>query len=331
MSELVSIVCTTYNEEKLIAKTLESFLAQQLNGMRSEILVVDGMSTDDTRKIVNEYSRKYTNVKLIDNTERKNPFGRNKGVTESKGNYIALLGAHTIYDSDYVKICIEELKRTNSIGVSGKVLIAFEKNTPESELCELVLSSKFGVSGESFRTVSEGYTSMINYPVFKKEVFEEVGLYDTALHRNQDNDFNSRILAKGYKLYNTWKTECRYYPSETLSGTLAYSYRNGFWNAKTIIKNPEILMVHHYVPFIFVMTLLVLLVTGLITSVYKIFLPLQIFLLVLLLHISVGYSFSFRIKKYRTLKNILILPFLFFAFHFSYGWGTLSGFFTKKI
>lgn len=331
MNTLVSIVCPIYNEEKLIAKTLDSFLAQELNGMQSEILIVDGMSTDDTRKILYEYCQKFPNVQLIDNTERKNPFGRNLGVKNSKGQYVALLGAHTVYNSDYIKICIEELHRTNSIGVSGRVLTAFEKNTTETELCELILTSKFGVSGESFRTVNEGYTSMINYPVFKREVFEKVGLYNTALHRNQDNDFNSRILANGYKLYNTWKTECRYYPSDTLRGTFLYAFHNGFWNGKTIKKNPHVLMIHHYVPLIFVITLLALLVIGIITSTYKIFLLLQIFFLVILFHLLVGYSFSFRIKKYRTFKNIFTLPFVFFIFHFSYGWGTLKGFFTKQI
>ena len=74
MDNLISIVCTVYNEEKLIAKTLESFLSQELNGMESEILIVDGMSEDNTREIVKSYNVKYPRIKLLDNPERKNPF-----------------------------------------------------------------------------------------------------------------------------------------------------------------------------------------------------------------------------------------------------------------
>lgn len=329
MNNLVSIVCTTYNEEKLIAKTLESFLSQELHGIESEILIVDGMSEDRTREIVKSYRKKFSKIRLLDNIERKNPFGRNIGINDAKGNYIALLGGHTIYELDYVKVCIEEIERTESIGVGGKVVTAIENNSQEGELCELILTSKFGVSGDSFRTVKEGYTSMINYPVFKREVFDSVGLYETTLHRNQDNDFNTRVIAKGFKLYNTWKTECKYYPSDTLQGTLSYAYKNGFWNAKSMIRKPETMMVHHYIPFIFVVTLIVLISSGLAGLFLKFNLPLKLLLFVILLHLLTGFLFAFRIKKYRTFKNILSLPFLFFAFHFSYGWGTFKGFFTK--
>lgn len=329
MDNLVSIVCTTYNEEKLISKTLESFLSQELNGIEAEILVVDGMSEDRTREIVKSYSEKYPRIKLLDNPERKNPYGRNKGIKEAQGNFIALLGAHTIYDSDYLKVCVAEIERTESIGAGGKVVTEIDNNSVGGQLCELILSSKFGVSEKSFRTVKEGYTSMINYPVFKKAVFDAVGFYDTSLHRNQDNDFNTRVITKGFKLYNTWKTGCKYYPSDTLKGTFSYAYKNGFWNAKSMIHKPESMMVHHYVPFIFVSVLLIMTAVSFAGLFVKFYLPLLIICIVICLHLVIGFIFSTRIKKYRTLTNILSLPFLFFAFHFSYGWGTLKGFFIK--
>lgn len=332
MSSLISIVCTTYNEEELISKTLDSFLSQELSGMKLEIIVVDGMSDDNTREIVNSYTKKFNNIRLVDNTERKNPFGRNAGVREAKGEYIALLGAHTVYDSDYIKVCIEEMERTGSAGVSGKVVTTIENDTAEAQQCELILSSKFGVSSESFRTVREGYTTMINFPVFKKEVFESVGLYDTTLHRNQDNDFNTRVASKGYKLYNTWRTECRYFPSATLMEMFSYAYKNGFWNAKSIMDKPDTMKAHHYMPFIFVWCLIVLAGLSIILGILlKSFFPFLVLLFAIALHLTIGFAFALGIKKYRSIKNILSLPFLFFAFHFSYGWGTLKGFFKNKV
>ncbi len=330
--KLVSIVCTTFNEERLIGKTIESFLSQSLGTMNLEIIIVDGMSEDNTRRIVSSYIENFPNIKLIDNQNRKNPFGRNIGVNAAKGNYIALLGAHTVYDSDYIRVCLEEMLRTESIGVSGKVIIAAEGNSTEAQLCELILSNKFGVSGSSFRTVKEGYTSMVNFPVFKKEVFEEVGLYDTSFHRNQDNDFNARVVAKGHKLYNTWKTKCKYYPPHTLKKTFSYAYNNGLWNAKSILEKPETMKIHHYVPFIFVWSLIVLAaLTVLLGFLLKSYFPFMLLLFVICLHLTIGFIFSLGIKKNRNLKNIFTLPFLFFAFHFSYGWGTLKGFFTNKV
>ncbi|MBS1494872.1 MAG: glycosyltransferase family 2 protein [Bacteroidetes bacterium] len=328
---LVSIVCTTYNEEKLIAKTLDSFLSQQLDNMQLEIFVVDGRSEDKTREIIKSYETQNSRIKLIDNPERKNPFGRNIGIQESNGNYIAILGAHTIYKNDYIKTCIAEMERTGSAGVSGKVVTSIEKDSNGGELCELILTSKFGVSGESFRTVKEGYTSMVNFPVFKREVFEEVGLYDTELHRNQDNDLNNRIMNAGYKLYNTWKTECYYYPEDTLKGLYKYSYRNGFWNAKSLLENPESMKLHHYIPFAFVVTIIIMTVFAILGLLINSGLQLVLLAGAIGVHLFAGLLFSVTIKKYKSLKNILSLPFLFFAFHFSYGWGTLRGLFSKTI
>ncbi len=330
MNGLVSIVCVTYNEERLIDKTIESFLAQDLNGLDLEIIVVDGNSEDSTRKKVEAYTKRFSNIRLVNNSERKNQFGRNIGVKESKGDYIAILGAHTIYAKDYVRVCIEEMQKTDSIGVSGKVITTIDSNSNEGQLCELILTNKFGVSGESFRTVKEGYTSMVNYPVFKKEIFEKIGLYNTTFHRNQDNDFNSRVIEAGFKLYNTWKTECRYYPSDTLVGIFSYAYKNGFWNGISLKLKPDTMMVHHYVPFIFVLTLLLLIATSVTGGFIKTYFPISLLFLVIALHFFTGFIFALGIKKHKTIKNILALPFLFFAFHISYGWGTLKGLLTKS-
>ena len=326
MKNLISIICTTYNEEKLIAKTLESFINQEKDGFDTEILVVDGFSIDSTREIVKSYCEKYSNVKLIDNPERKNPFGRNLGVQNANGNYIALMGGHTVYKNDYLKTCLEEMKIKNADGVGGKVITCACENTSEAQIIELLLTSKFGVSASSFRTIKEGFTNMINFPVFKKEVFEKVGVYDTRLIRNQDNDFNARAEEAGFKLYSTWKTECYYYPDDTFQRTLYYAYRNGFWNAKSFLKNSAGLKLYHYAPFFFVTALIFF---G-ILSFFSVFFFILFFGL-FFLHLLSGFIFAMQIKKYKSIKNILSLPFLFFAFHFSYGWGTLKGFFSNKI
>ncbi|MBS1515388.1 MAG: glycosyltransferase family 2 protein [Bacteroidetes bacterium] len=334
MTETVSIICVTYNEEKLIARTIESFIRQETNGMQIEILIIDGFSEDGTRDIVNSYTKKFPNIRLIDNPDRKNPYGRNIGLCEAKGNYIALLGAHTIYESNYIRICIDEIKKTNSIGVSGKVITSFESDGSEAQLCELILTSPFGVSGKSFRTIEEGYTSMVNFPVYRRRVIDEIGFYDTALLRNQDNDFNRRIIEKGFKLYCTWKTSCKYFPSDSLKQIFSYANRNGYWNAKSLSVAPKSMMMHHFIPLLFVTAVLLFAADSVVGFFLGSVIPLIIFLLIIFTHLLTGFFFALKIKKFKSARNIFALPFLFFAFHFSYGFGTLKGLFTpmpKKI
>lgn len=58
---LLSIVCPTYNHERFVAQTLDSFLAQQTN-FPFEIVINDDCSTDGTAAIVSEYAKRYPNI-----------------------------------------------------------------------------------------------------------------------------------------------------------------------------------------------------------------------------------------------------------------------------
>lgn len=94
MSILVSIDCITYNHEKYIADTIESFLMQKTD-FKFEILIHDDASTDKTADIVRQYEKKYPNiVKPIYQTENQYSKGVKKinykfNFTRAKGNYVA--------------------------------------------------------------------------------------------------------------------------------------------------------------------------------------------------------------------------------------------------
>ncbi len=327
--DFISIVCPTFNEEEHIRETIETFLKQRLNHISLEILIVDGMSTDKTREIVSEYSKIHPNLKLLDNPHRKTPFAFNIGIHHAAGNYIAILGAHSSYDIDYLQVCFDELNRTNSVGCSGKARLNLKADTLESKLVKCLQESSFGVSAGSFKTLKEGYTTIINFPLYKKETLIEIGGYDTSLHRNQDNDLNQRLFEKGYLLYHTFKTGSDYTPPNTFSKLFRYAYTNGFWNAKSLLRKPKSMKIHHLVPFVFVSSLLLLTLIG-ISGYLTHFVYLEYcFLmagLVLVLHFSAGIIFSFKIYLQEQNLLALLLPIYFFCFHFCYGWGTLNGF-----
>lgn len=330
--DIISIVCPTYNEEKHILKSMETFLNQKLNNISLEILIVDGMSTDRTRQIVSQYILTHPNLKLLDNPDRKTPYAFNIGLKNATGNYIAILGAHSYYDEDYLQTCYDELIRTNSVGCSGKVRLNIEADTTESKLVKWLQESTFGVSSGSFKTLQEGYTTIINFPVYKKEVILEIGGYDTSLHRNQDNDLNQRLFEKGYQLYHTVKTGSDYTPPDTLKKLFRYAYKNGFWNAKSMVRKPKSMKLHHIIPFIFVCSLILSFSLGTIGYLFH-FVFLIYFLLlgsvILFLHITTGIIFSLKIGVKEKNVFALLLPLFFVMFHFCYGWGTINGFLHK--
>jgi succinoglycan biosynthesis protein ExoA len=330
--ELISIVCPTLNEGRHIHKTIGSFLAQKSDSIDIEVLIVDGMSEDNTREVVKEFEKPHSNVHLVDNVQRKTPYAFNKGIARARGNYVAILGAHCYYDPDYLQTCYNELIKTGSAGCAGRVRLKVNGSTIESRLVKWIQESEFGVSSGSFKSVREGYTTMINFPVYRKSVLLEVGGYDTTLHRNQDNDLNQRVADKGYKLYHTWKTGVDYLPPDSLNKLLKYGYKNGFWNAKSMLRKPRSMKLHHKVPLIFVSALIISFALGLtgylLNNRYLEYLVVP-GITALILHLLAGFMFSCKIAVREKSFYALCLPVLFLSFHIAYGWGSVMGFLKK--
>src|SRR5205814_10574492 len=179
------------------------------------------------------------------------PFAFNLGLSEARGEYVCILGAHTVYDKDYISVCLSELLAQGAVGCGGRVITQPASDPLEARLARWVLSHPFGSSRKSFRTQPEGFADSVNYPVMLKKALVEVGRYDEELARNQDNDMNQKLRARGHKLYCTWKTHCIYHPKDRLLDLFQYAYRNGFWNVLSFKRNLFSLGIHHLVPFFF--------------------------------------------------------------------------------
>ncbi len=144
-------------------------------------------------------------------------------------------------------------------------------------------------------------------------------------------DMNQRLLDAGNKLYCTWKTKCWYRPPATLQGLFAYGFKSGFWNAKSVMVHARSMRLHHLIPFFFISSILLSAVFGLLEfGIFGTTYFLSLLGSIVSLHLLIGLLFAIRSLKYEYDGGKILLPFLFFAFHFSYGWGTLRGFLKGK-
>ena len=80
---MISVVCPIYNEEQFIAGCIKSILAQDYPKDDMEVILVDGMSKDGTRVIVQQYAKKYPFIRLVDNPHRVVPHAMNIGLLQS--------------------------------------------------------------------------------------------------------------------------------------------------------------------------------------------------------------------------------------------------------
>lgn len=317
----VSVVMPVYNEEKHIDRCLRSLLMQTYPLERTEWLLVDGGSTDGTVERIRQYANK-VNVRLLHNEKRLVTYALNIGIGEAVGDYIIRMDAHAEYAADYIERCVDCLMRVDADNVGGLAETVGEGyiGSANAEL----LSSKFGVGNSGFRTNAEsGYTDTVPFGAFRREIFERVGLFDPELPRSEDNDFNSRIRASGGKVYLSTDIHFIYYCRSTVRGLLDQGIKNGNALFLTLRKNPSAMSLRHYVPFLFVLSLIALPLLSLWAPIFGWMLLAEV-----LLYLSLDMYFSlFKGSREYFFYKFLMYP----LFHICYGIGSLLGAFGIKL
>ena len=105
----VSVILPIRNEKKHIVKCLDSILSQDYPKDKLEILAVDGISEDGTRRILEDYSRIYDNFRMIDNPGKIVPKALNMGINEARGEIVIRIDAHSTYEENYIRKCVKYL------------------------------------------------------------------------------------------------------------------------------------------------------------------------------------------------------------------------------
>lgn len=321
---MVSVVMPVYNEEKYIEHCIFSLLKQDYPKQQMEWIFVDGCSNDKTKQIIEGFMFQYPDlIKMYNNPNKTVPYAMNIGIEVSTGNYIIRLDAHSEYENDYISKCVYYLDTTDADNVGGVAetkSIGFVGNA-----IALMLSSKFGVGNSQFRTNGKsGYVDTVPFGAFRREVFQKYGLYDERLTRNQDNEMNYRIRKNGGKIYMSEDIRLVYYCRNSISGIANMAMKNGKWNVITMGLCPGAMGIRHFIPFIFLLSLIIV-------PILTIFIPIIGYLFILEIGLYMLLNLIFSIKAATKFKYIPILVILFPVFHLSYGFGSLIGLFKRSI
>lgn len=320
---MLSVICPIYNEEKYIAKCIDSILAQDYPKDDMEVIFVDGMSKDRTREIVAEYTSKYPFIRLIDNPDRIVPPAMNRGIKASKGDVIMRLDAHATYEKNYFSVLVKALHELNAENVGSVCRTDVLNKTPKTLAIREVLSNKFGVGNSVFRTGVDKVMEVDTVPFgcWKREVFDKYGLYDVRLVRNQDIELNKRILRGGGRICIVPNTFCTYLARETFKGLSKNNYGNGKWNILTVFytKQFDSLSIRHFIPLLFVLSLIIPTCLALAYTPF-----IFVSLLSLLAYVSLLGMISVKLSLTKKL-NVFYLLTAFLVLHLSYGWGSLVG------
>lgn len=316
----ISILLPVRNEGTYLRRALDSVLAQDYPTEKIEILVVDGMSTDETRAIVAAYQQKVPRLLLLDNPGRIVPTGMNLAIPRAKGEILIRVDGHCEIASDYVSRCVAYLQRDQADGVGGPMETIGE--TPLARLIAIAMSSPFGVGNSAFRTLT-GKTmpaDTVPFPAYKRSVIEQAGGYDEELVRNQDDEYNYRLRELGYRILLAADVCSKYYSRSSLRSLWRQYFQYGYWKVRVLQKHPRQMSLRQFVPAALVSALLG---SGLLALVH----PLGLLLLGLVAgsYLLANLAASGYTAAQHGWKYLPLLPLAFAILHFSYGLGFLAG------
>lgn len=323
----VAVVIPTLNEEKFIARCLDSVISQSYPFADMDVMVVDGGSKDRTKEIVTAYNKKHPNIRLLTNPRRIQSIAFNIGVQNSSAPYIVRLDAHALYKPYYIEGCMKGLEGDSKRGnVGGQWDIQPQNDSLWATTNAILNYSKFGIGGASYRVGAQaGNVDTVPFGSFPRTMIEKIGGMRDDLPRGEDNEFNSRIKKAGYDIYFDPAIECVYYARPTLKASCKQMYANGESIGHLFYVDRESIGLRHLVPLLFVV--------GIICGVLLSFVWLPFFFALLAglcLYFTCDLLASVMAAKEHGWKYLLPLFIMFFCVHISYGWGTIVGMFTGR-
>ncbi|MEK6802006.1 MAG: glycosyltransferase family 2 protein [Nitrospirota bacterium] len=316
---IVTAIVPCRNEKESIEACVRSILEQEMPGGDFELIVVDGLSDDGTREILSRLSGEYPALKVIANRKRTMPSGVNLAITAACGRYIAIMGAHNRYAPDYLRQAVRVLEETQADNAGGSMVCEGESYVQEA--IALAHHSGFSVGGARWHDPQyEGPADTVFGGVYRREVFDRIGLFDEELVRNQDDELNLRLVQLGGSIWHSPRIKSWYKPRRSLKALLRQYVQYGYWRVRVVQKRKAVASLRQYVPGTFVFALLSLPLAAFLWS------PLWwLWLGILTAYCFCTIGISLTVAARRGWRYFPILPPVFACYHLGYGAGFLHG------
>ncbi|MDR0459457.1 MAG: hypothetical protein LBG68_03195, partial [Coriobacteriales bacterium] len=222
--------------------------------------------------------------------------------------------------TDFVRRSIEVLEEGHAV-CGGPRPVVLELPDPWQETLLAAEVSVFGASAAGYRRLQPAHSARsVFHGAYRRQVFEQVGKYDTRLQRTEDNDMSQRIRKVGFQIYFDPRIRSEQYLRPSLAGMLRQKAANGYWIGRTIWLKPLAVSFMHLVPLLFVSAV----IAGLLLGFFLNWLPLIALAAVYLLA-SLFFSVLAIVRASDSRLSMLALPVIFLLLHLAYGFSTLGG------
>ncbi len=328
----VSIVVPCYNEEATIQFLLEAILRQTYPGEYLEVVLADGMSTDQTRAQIDAFKNKHPelSVRVVDNPQRIIPAALNLAIRASSGEIIIRLDAHSIPDDTFVERCVADLAAGKGDNVGGIWLVTAGRDTWMAKAIAAAAAHPLGVGDALYRfTDRAAEVDTVPFGSFYRSTFDRVGFFDESLLTNEDYEYNTRLRQHGGKVWLNPQIRSVYFARPDLPSLARQYWRYGYWKWQMLRRYPKTVRWRQALPPLFVLSIIGLLLL----SFWEPARWLLLIELVVYLMILTAAALPVAMKK-KDLKIWLGIPLAIACMHLSWGsgflWSALSSIIQQK-
>jgi GT2 family glycosyltransferase len=320
---LVSVIVLCRNEKRRIEPCLNTLIASDYPKERLEILVLDGMSDDGSRRIVEEIASTFPFVRLVDNPRKIIPAACNIGVREAKGELIMVVGAHAQYSADYITKCVDALIRYRACNAGGTWRILPGDESATAKAIAFALAHPFA-SGNAYVKVGSKrprWADSAAFGCWKKEDLEKIGGWNENLAGSSDMDLNVRLKQAGGKILLHPDIQVGYYADSSFQSYWKHNFADGVWTTYVLKFGSKAWAWRHWVPMVFLLSLLASAALAPFSRAFG-----GAFAAILGSYLLATIISSIQISTREKQANfLLLLPLAFGIRHFAHGVGAIYG------
>ncbi|HUK99942.1 MAG TPA: glycosyltransferase family 2 protein [Nitrospirota bacterium] len=248
LKKKITVLIPCRNEVRYIVGCLRNIydFAPPVGGF--EVIVIDGMSNDGTREVLDRLQQQYPDLIIIDNPHKTVPHAMNLGIRQARGEYLVRADVRCIHPKSYLLDLLELSESTQADNVGG-VLIPLPGDTYIQKSIALAYKSPIAMGG-ALRDRGDfvGETDTVYGGCFRKSRLIEIGMYDECMVRNQDDELSFRLRKLGGRILQHGKIKIFYHPRSRYTQLFKQFMQYGYWKVAVIAKHPQQASFRHFLP-----------------------------------------------------------------------------------
>jgi cellulose synthase/poly-beta-1,6-N-acetylglucosamine synthase-like glycosyltransferase len=327
----ISIILPVMNAAGTIKDSLDSLMKLDYDKDKLEIIVVDGNSTDGTRKIVEEYP-----VTLVEEEGRGLNAARNTGIRWSTGEIIAFTDGDCVVPPDWARSIVKNF-RDPFVGFVGGLVEGYNKE----DFLSKYMDETFFHAKPYFRERKETTDlNLLQFPAgcnmaFRRHALEKIDFFDERIYYGFDDlDPVEQLGSKGFRIVLDPDVFVWHQHRTSLKALLKQHFKYGRGGALLIIYKRASRLARWFTTYLFSTTLAISLLITMVAAG----LILNFMFLIQFITASGVAAFmlvmSFYLKtavRTRSLRKLILYPILDFARGFSFTFGGITQLFKMII